>query len=74
MDIVRSWQYKTLLIDDISGNGLVEQLDHEGIDGWELVTIQAIVQREPEEEGTLPGLASRNLTGDYLVIFKKIRE
>ena len=74
MDIERSWQYKTLVIDDISGNGLVERLDHKGADGWELVTIQAIVQPAPEEEGMLPGLASRNLTGDYLVIFKKLRD
>lgn len=73
MDTVRSWQYKTLVIGDISENGLVERLDLEGADGWELVTIQAVVQPAPDEEGALPGLASRNLTGDYLAIFKKLR-
>ncbi len=72
MDTIRSWRYKTLLMDDLSGNALVERLDHEGADGWELVTIQAVVQPAPDEEGALPGLASRNLTGDYLAIFKKV--
>lgn len=72
MDTIGVWQYKTFLTNDLTEGVLVDQLNHEGADGWELVTIQAITQQPPQEEGTLPGLVTHNLTGDYLVVFKKL--
>jgi len=68
-----SWQYKTLLTDDLSESTLLGRLNQEGADGWELVTIQELAQKTSQDEGSLPGLVSHNLTGDYLVVFKKRR-
>lgn len=74
MDTVQGWQYKTVLTNDLSETTLLERLNHEGSDGWELVTVQAVVQQgTPEVEGPLPGLASHDLTGDYLLVFKKLQ-
>ena len=65
------WQYKTFLTNDLSESTLVERLNQEGAGGWELVTIQALEQNDPPNEGTLPGLSSHAPTGDYLVVLKK---
>jgi hypothetical protein len=73
MDTLQVWQYKTLQTKDLAEDTLVERLNQEGADGWELVTIQAVTQQVPQDEDALPGLASHDLTGDYLVIFKKPR-
>lgn len=69
-----SWQYKTFLTNDLSESTLLERLNQEGKDGWELVTIQELAQKPSQDEGSLPGLASHNLTGEYLVVFKMRRE
>lgn len=73
MDTLQVWQYKTHLLHDLAEDTLVAMLNQESADGWELVTIQAVAQRVPQDEDTLPGLMSHDLTGDYLVIFKKLR-
>ncbi len=73
MDTLRVWQYKTRLTHDLTEDTLIGMLNDEGADGWELVTIQAMRQQAPRDENTLPGLVSHDLTGDYLVIFKKLR-
>ena len=73
MDTIQVWQYKTLLTHDLAEDTLVGLLNQEGTDGWELVTIQAVTQQAPRDDDVLPGLVSHNLTGDYLVIFKKRR-
>ena len=72
MNTVQVWQYKTLLTHDLVEGALVERLNQEGADGWELVTIQAVTQKVPLDDESLPGLASHDLTGDYLIIFKKL--
>lgn len=68
------WQYKTYLTNDLSETTLVDGLNHEGSDGWELVTIQAITQQAPQEEGTLPGVVNQTSTGSYLVVLKKLQD
>ena len=73
MDTRQVWQYKTHLLHDLAEGTLVALLNQEGADGWELVTIQAVAQQVPRDEDALPGLMSHDLTGDYLVIFKKLR-
>lgn len=73
MDTVQVWQYKTRLTHDLAEDTLIGMLNDEGVDGWELVTIQAMTQQAPRDENALPGLVSHDLTGDYLVIFKKLR-
>jgi hypothetical protein len=73
MDTLGVWQYKTLVTNDLSESALLEQLNHESVEGWELVTIQALAGQAPQEEDTLPGYTSHDLTGDYLLVFKKLR-
>jgi hypothetical protein len=73
MDTLQVWQYKTHLLHDLAEDTLVAMLNQEGADGWELVTIQAVAQRVPQDNETLPGFMSHDLTGDYLAIFKKLR-
>jgi hypothetical protein len=72
MDSPQVWRYKTRLTHDLAEDTLVALLNQEGADGWELVTIQAVMQHVPRDEDTLPGLMSHDLTGDYLVVFKKL--
>lgn len=72
MDSLQVWQYKTRLAHDLAEDTLIGMLNDEGADGWELVTIQAVTQQAPQNEDVLPGLVSHDLTGDYLVIFKKL--
>ncbi|HEY1391158.1 MAG TPA: hypothetical protein VGF38_21660 [Ktedonobacterales bacterium] len=73
MDTLQVWHYKTHLLHELAEDALMAMLNQEGADGWELATIQAVAQRVPRDEDTLPGLMSHDLTGDYLVIFKKLR-
>lgn len=65
------WQYKAVRTSDLTENVLLEALNQEGAGGWELAGIQAMQEVSAHEEGVLPGLSSHNLTGEYLLIFKK---
>jgi hypothetical protein len=65
------WQYKAVRTSDLTENVLLETLNQEGASGWELAGIQALQEVATQEEGVLPGLSSHNLTGEYLLIFKK---
>jgi hypothetical protein len=65
------WNYKAVRTSDLTETALLEALNQEGASGWELAGIQALQEVSTHEEGVLPGLSSHNLTGEYLLIFKK---
>jgi hypothetical protein len=65
------WQYKTVRTVDLTEDVLLAALNQEGTAGWELAAIQALQEASSEEEGVLPGLVSHDLSGEYLLVFKK---
>jgi hypothetical protein len=71
------WQYKTFVTSDPSEAALIEKLDQEGADGWELASMSLQVVTGSEDSGVLSGLSGagkHTLTGAYLVVLKKRRE